>query len=309
MDYPKSVPSVGLVNGQFVDEDPVAGKPGSLIPATWGNGVTQEILNVVQAAGMTPNEASNNQLLAALRSPTLFTTAPQFDSGRSAATSEFVQRALGSYTSARGISAATQLTLADVGGSIGLGGTVAYTVTLPDATSAPNGATISLHCRNAGSVTVASKTGAQISPQGAYVGAIVMNAGESANFVRESGVWVVYGTAALKYSASYGAQFNPATQFGYQKFPSGLIVQWLIGATDANSTMSLSLPIRFPVALLGGIANEAYPGAWVASTGTIWGFDTSASSTTVAVARVRVADGTTVRIGSGVSGRILVWGY
>jgi hypothetical protein len=308
LDYPKSVPSVGLVNGQFVDEDPIAGKPGSLIPATWGNSVTQEILNVVQAAGLTPNESSNNQLLAALRSPTLFTTAPQFDGGRSAATSEFVQRALGSYASTRSISTATQLTQADVGCSIGLGGNAAYTVTLPDAAAVPNGVTISLHCRNSAPVTVASKTGTQISPQGAYLASIVLNNGESANFVRESGVWVVYGTAALKYSA-FAAQLNPSTQFGYQKFPSGLIVQWLIGASDVNATMSLSLPIRFPNAVLGGVANEAYPGAWVSSTGTIWGFDTSASSTSVAVARVRVADGTTVRPGPGVSGRILVWGY
>ncbi len=36
MDYPKRVPSVGLVNGKFVDENPVTGAPGSLIPAQWG---------------------------------------------------------------------------------------------------------------------------------------------------------------------------------------------------------------------------------------------------------------------------------
>ena len=47
MDYPKSVPSVGLVDGRFVDENPVAGTPGSLIPAVWGNSVTQEILSVI----------------------------------------------------------------------------------------------------------------------------------------------------------------------------------------------------------------------------------------------------------------------
>lgn len=308
MDYPKSVPSVGLVNGQFVDEDPIAGKPGSLIPATWGNSVTQEILNVVQAAGMAPNEASNNQLLAALRSPALFMTAAQFDGGRSAATAEFVQRALGSYASARGITAATQLTQADVGCSIGLGGNATYTVTLPDAgaPTVPSGATISLHCRNNAPVTVASKTGAQISPQGGYLTSIVMNNGESANFVKESGIWVVYGTAALKYSANAAAQFGTT---GYQRFPSGLIVQWVIGGSDANGYMSVSLPIMFPNAVLGGIANEGNPGGWSGSNVTVWAFDGGSSTRTTAAARVRNVLASSVKADAGISGRILVWGY
>src|SRR3546814_15708127 len=67
MDYPKSVPSVGLVNGRFVDENPLAGTPGSLIPAVWGNSVTQEILGVISAAGMTPSEADNGQLIKPLK--------------------------------------------------------------------------------------------------------------------------------------------------------------------------------------------------------------------------------------------------
>jgi len=66
MDYPKSIPSVGLVNGWFVDENPVIGTQGSLIPAAWGNGVTQEILNVIKAAGLTPDEAQNDQLAQAI---------------------------------------------------------------------------------------------------------------------------------------------------------------------------------------------------------------------------------------------------
>lgn len=68
MDYPKSVPSVGLVGGKFVDEDPLAGTPGSLIPSQWGNGVTDELLNVITAAGLVPDELLNTQLLTALRS-------------------------------------------------------------------------------------------------------------------------------------------------------------------------------------------------------------------------------------------------
>lgn len=66
MDFPKSVPSVGLVDGKFVDEDVVAGTPGSLIPAQWGNAVTEEVLNVIASEGLIPDEDNNAQLLAAI---------------------------------------------------------------------------------------------------------------------------------------------------------------------------------------------------------------------------------------------------
>ncbi|MFJ4143535.1 phage tail protein [Pseudomonas sp. NPDC089734] len=67
MDYPKNVTGVGLVNGKFVDEDVVSGTPGSLIPASWGNGVTDELLAVIQAAQLDPNEEDLDQLLEAIR--------------------------------------------------------------------------------------------------------------------------------------------------------------------------------------------------------------------------------------------------
>lgn len=67
MDYPKSVPNVGLVNGKFVDEDAAAGVVGSLIPSTWGNAVTDEILAVIKAAGITPSEGDSAQMLKAIR--------------------------------------------------------------------------------------------------------------------------------------------------------------------------------------------------------------------------------------------------
>ncbi|MFJ7143301.1 phage tail protein [Pseudomonas protegens] len=67
MDYPKSVPSVGLVNGKFVDENPVTGQVGSLISSEWGNAVTDELLNVIRAGGKVPAEAEHDQLLAAIK--------------------------------------------------------------------------------------------------------------------------------------------------------------------------------------------------------------------------------------------------
>ncbi|AMB85798.1 hypothetical protein AWM79_10990 [Pseudomonas agarici] len=72
MDYPKSVPSVGLVNGKFVDENPVTGASGSLIPAEWGNSITDEIVNVVKAAGLVPDEADLGQLLLSIQKMSQF---------------------------------------------------------------------------------------------------------------------------------------------------------------------------------------------------------------------------------------------
>lgn len=67
MDYPISVPSVGLVGGKFVDEDTASGTVGSLIPSAWGNAVTDELLGVIKAAGLVPSETDLNQLVKAIR--------------------------------------------------------------------------------------------------------------------------------------------------------------------------------------------------------------------------------------------------
>jgi hypothetical protein len=66
MDYPKSLPGTGLVNGRFVDENPLTGAVGSLIPAQWGNAVTEEVLNVIQSAGLAADEQDNAQLKSAI---------------------------------------------------------------------------------------------------------------------------------------------------------------------------------------------------------------------------------------------------
>lgn len=67
MDYPKSTPNVGLVGGKFVDENTSTGQAGSLIPATWGNSVTDELLAVIVAAGLTPSEGDLTQLQKAIQ--------------------------------------------------------------------------------------------------------------------------------------------------------------------------------------------------------------------------------------------------
>ena len=65
MDYPKQVEGVGLKDGKFVDENPATGQQGSLIPAAWGNNVTDELITFVQEAGLTPDETKSDQVKTA----------------------------------------------------------------------------------------------------------------------------------------------------------------------------------------------------------------------------------------------------
>ena len=67
MDFPKSVPGVGLVAGRYVDENQATGQPGTLITAQAMNALTDEILAVIEEGGMAPDEQANDQLKAAIK--------------------------------------------------------------------------------------------------------------------------------------------------------------------------------------------------------------------------------------------------
>ena len=65
MDYPKQGNNL-LLDGRFTDGDPINSVPASLDPASWSNQVTDELLNVIRAAGIEPSELESDQLLQAL---------------------------------------------------------------------------------------------------------------------------------------------------------------------------------------------------------------------------------------------------
>ncbi len=66
MDYPTS-PTVGLVNGKFSDGDPASGVAASLVPAIWLDAVTDEMINLILAAGLVPSATVLTQIRDAVQ--------------------------------------------------------------------------------------------------------------------------------------------------------------------------------------------------------------------------------------------------
>ncbi len=68
MDYPKSNPTVGLKDGKFTDGDPVTGEKASRDKAIHQNMLYDELIGVIQHAGLTPSDADHTQIVKALKS-------------------------------------------------------------------------------------------------------------------------------------------------------------------------------------------------------------------------------------------------
>lgn len=258
MDYPKSMPGVGLVNSRFIDENPVTGTPGSLIPAEWGNALTEEILTVIKAAGIEPTEGLNTQLLEALRGKKLYETPPQFDVSQKVATTEFVQRALGSLAGQTNYVGDIALTSADVGKlSIFTGPS---TATLPEWSSVPAGGLVSLMA-SSGGLAVKVRSGESLGTiNGVSSTSLSFVGGSFVTFRRLllGGGWGLdSGDGALKYSPMFTASLGTAG--GYQRLPSGLILQWGL-ATGGGLGETITYPIAFPNAVLFLSGGDISPG-------------------------------------------------
>ncbi|MEW6648139.1 MAG: hypothetical protein AB1450_13150 [Pseudomonadota bacterium] len=65
MDYPSN-PNIRLLNGKFTDGDPAQNIPASLDPASHLNALTDELLAVIAAAGLVPDENTLTQVRDAL---------------------------------------------------------------------------------------------------------------------------------------------------------------------------------------------------------------------------------------------------
>lgn len=258
MNYPNSVPGVGLVGGKFTDGNPLLGQPASLDPSAWANQVTDELLNVIAAAGIAPSEVASNQLLLALRAAGVFTTPAQFDTSTKAATMEALQRALGNRAGQISRNSAGTLAAIDVGKTVNLI-SGATSTTLPPLSAVPVGGSFEFICTGQPGAIVQRNGTDSISANGSLQTSFTLDLGDTLTVVSGGTLWLVTGgTAALKYVATFAAAL---TGNGYQKLPSGLIIQWGQQGVVGSTTTTYSFPIAFPNAALHVIASTGVPGS------------------------------------------------
>lgn len=200
-------------------------------------------------------------LKAPLASP-IFTGDPkaptpaQHDNDASLATTEFVQRALGNLRDETVVSLSTTLTVAALGQLIfGINGT--FTTTLPLAASCPKGSQIAFQGGTPIGTWVVQRQGSDLVDNNGGGTYIVLGAGDTAVFESNgAGTWrILGGSAALRKCSDFAASLAVN---GYQKLPSGKIVQWgWTGAATAGD-LTQALPTAFPNAFHHVFVTQAY---------------------------------------------------
>ncbi|MEB0223618.1 phage tail protein [Pseudomonas sp. 10S4] len=166
-----------------------------------------------------------------------WTTAPQFDNTKTFATTEFVQRALGSYAGQTYYTGDTILTATSVGQLTVMDGP--GIVTLPDAATVPVGALVTIVSNAGFTLRPKASVGNTLTTANGVTGLLVFPAQTFAVCRRliAGGGWTLdSGDGALKYSPMFGAQLGTN---GYQKLPTGDIEQWgiYISAPSGSDTV------------------------------------------------------------------------
>lgn len=242
--------AVGLA--EFVAANQVQNVSDDLSAATMA-GLIEDAIVAFSAGNFAALAGSASQAFSAA-------TPAQFDNDTSVATTEFVQRAIGSYRSTRVVSGATTLDASDIGKVIICGGSGGYDVTLPAVAGLPDGAGIILWCNSTNPVN-AKTPGADVVYYGQGSSSLTtfqVAQGAQLGLIRYTAAgWVAEGSAQLKYSTEFGALLAAS---GYQKLPSGLIVQWGAITTSAAADVSWTYPIAFPTALYN-LSGASLPGA------------------------------------------------
>lgn len=187
-------------------------------------------------------------------------TAAQFYDDTSLATTAFVQRALGNARGFSGFTANTTLTAAHAGNEIyasSTGGSI--TLTLPAASALKAGAKFKIFNTGVSDVIV-SRVGTDtivVNNTTNTVTAVTLRRGDSIvlTSLGTGGLWYHGGgTAQLGSAGAFGASL---ASNGWQRLPSGLIIQWGSVATSASAGVAVTFPIAFPASIIAVVLGSS----------------------------------------------------
>lgn len=209
------------------------------------------------------NVLAGESWAAPLASPVLTgnPTAPtpaQFDDDTSIATTAFVKRALGSVSGVLAIDTTSLTgTNAHVGQLIYAFGSGGSSFSLPN--TAPPGAIINLANISGLPFRIVSQAGQTLMKRtgAAYAGNLfdIPTGATCAAICVGSSTWLIVGDANNHESALFSSSLNTT---GYQKLPSGLIIQWGVTALPPGTDVRTSLPVAFPSFFTSIVAMSNY---------------------------------------------------
>lgn len=185
-------------------------------------------------------------------------TAPAGNVTTQVATTEFVKNAGLQVGNIFTINASQSLSSAYLGAAVNLGGSGGYTVTLPASTNLSSGLYgkfISFVNVSSGDVVIGTTASDNITAGNGSVSSVTLKSGDRALiYLSSANFWTLFGgEASLKYAGSFSSSFSGN---GYQRLPTGLIIQWGISNNSSTNPATTTLPIAFPNTGLIAVASD-----------------------------------------------------
>jgi hypothetical protein len=240
----KDVDLFGAGKHGFKDGDPVNGIFATFFAAAWCNTIQEELANTIEAAGIALDPNNRAQLLQALRGAGLFTTPAQFDNTTKAATTAFVKAHSGALAGFVGVDASTVFGLSDLGKciQIGVSTPAGQIMALPASATVPPGYGYWISNLSGYPVTIKAAGVEVFQFYAAAPNSFLLNPGECIFASSQQGQWTVFGAISAQV---FGSSLAGS---GYQKLPSGLIIQWGTGTGSGSGPVTVTLPMVFPTA-------------------------------------------------------------